>query len=65
VLDTVIRHRLPVHYVANGQRVPEDIHPVNRDYLLHRALSGAKDNPIRALSEQDIPAAMMGAEFAI
>ena len=65
VLDTVIRHRLPVHYVSNGQRVPEDIHPVNREYLLHRALSGAKDNPIRALSEQDIPAAMMGAEFAI
>jgi len=65
VLDAVIRHRLPVHYVANGQRVPEDIHPVNREYLLHRALSAAKDNPIRALSEQDIPAAMMGAEFAI
>ena len=65
VLDTVIRHRLPVHYVANGQRVPEDIHPVNREYLLHRALAAAKDNPIRALSEQDIPAAMMGAEFAL
>ena len=65
VLDAVIRHRLPVHYVANGQRVPEDIHPVNREYLLHRALSAARDNPIRALSEQDIPAAMMGAEFAI
>lgn len=65
VLDAVIRHRLPVHYVANGQRVPEDIHPVNREYLLHRALSAAQDNPIRALSEQDIPAAMMGAEFAI
>ncbi|MEQ1882093.1 MAG: flagellar biosynthesis protein FlhF, partial [Burkholderiales bacterium] len=25
-LDAVIRHRLPVHYVANGQRVPEDLH---------------------------------------
>ena len=64
VLDAVIRHRLPVHYVANGQRVPEDIHPVNREYLLHRALSAAKDNPIRALSEQDTAAAMNGAEFA-
>jgi len=64
-LDAVIRHRLPVHYVANGQRVPEDLHPVNREYLLHRALTAAKDNPIRALSEQDIPAAMMGAEFCI
>lgn len=65
VLDTVIRHRLPVHYVANGQRVPEDIHPVNREYLLHRALAAARDNPVRSLADQDIPAAMMGAEFAI
>lgn len=65
VLDAVIRHRLPVHYVANGQRVPEDLHPANRKYLLHRALSAAKDNSIRTLAEQDIPAAMMGAEFAI
>ena len=64
VLDTVIRHRLPVHYVANGQRVPEDLHPVNRDYLLHGALGAANDNPVRALAEQDIAAAMMGAEFA-
>jgi len=45
--------------------VPEDIHPVNREYLLHRALSAANDNPIRALAEQDIPAAMMGGAFAI
>ncbi len=65
VLDTVIRHRLAVHYVANGQRVPEDIHPVNREYLLHRALAAARENPVRALADQDIPAAMMGAEFAI
>ena len=65
VLDAVIRHRLPVHYVANGQRVPEDIHPVNREYLLHRALSAGKDNSIRALSEQDTAAAMNGAEFAV
>ncbi|MEO8165283.1 MAG: flagellar biosynthesis protein FlhF, partial [Betaproteobacteria bacterium] len=65
VLDTVIRHRLPVHYVSNGQRVPEDIHPANREYLLHRAIGMAKDNPVRALSEQDIPAVLMGAEFAV
>ncbi len=64
VLDTVIRHRLPVHYVANGQRVPEDIHPANREYLLHRAIGMPRDNPVRALAEQDIPAALMGAAFA-
>ena len=41
-LDVVIRHRLPLHYVSNGQRVPEDLHLPNRAYLLHRAF---KDQP--------------------
>jgi len=41
-LDVVIRHRLPLHYVSNGQRVPEDLHLPNRVYLLHRAF---KDLP--------------------
>jgi flagellar biosynthesis protein FlhF len=36
-LDVVIRHRLPLFYVSNGQRVPEDLHLPNRAYLLHRA----------------------------
>jgi flagellar biosynthesis protein FlhF len=38
VLDAVIRHRLVLHYVANGQKVPEDLHTANAAYLLHRAL---------------------------
>ena len=41
-LDVIIRHRLPLHYVSNGQRVPEDLHLPNRIYLLHRAF---KDLP--------------------
>jgi len=36
VLDVVIRRKLPLHYVANGQKVPEDIHAANPRYLLHR-----------------------------
>jgi flagellar biosynthesis protein FlhF len=36
-LDAVIRHGLSLHYVSNGQRVPEDLHLPNRNYLLHRA----------------------------
>ena len=38
VLDAVIRHRLPIHYVANGQRVPEDLYAANADYLVRRSL---------------------------
>ncbi|WP_300317433.1 flagellar biosynthesis protein FlhF [Accumulibacter sp.] len=41
-LDVVIRHRLRLYYVSNGQRVPEDLHLPNRPYLLHRAF---KDLP--------------------
>jgi flagellar biosynthesis protein FlhF len=36
-LDVVIRHRLPIHYVANGQRVPEDLHLPARNVLVDRA----------------------------
>lgn len=41
-LDVVMRHGLRLHYVSNGQRVPEDLHLPNRSYLLHRAF---KDVP--------------------
>jgi flagellar biosynthesis protein FlhF len=37
-LDAVIRHRLPVAGVANGQRVPEDWHHLSQRALVHRAL---------------------------
>jgi flagellar biosynthesis protein FlhF len=37
-LDAMVRHGLLLAYVANGQRVPEDLHLPNRPYLLHRAL---------------------------
>lgn len=41
-LDAIMRHGLRLHYVSNGQRVPEDLHLPNRGYLLHRAF---KDVP--------------------
>lgn len=40
VLDVVLRHRLPVCFVTNGQRVPEDLHLPNPLYLIDRALRG-------------------------
>jgi len=38
VLDVLVRQQLELFYIANGQRVPEDLHLPNRAYLLHRAL---------------------------
>lgn len=37
-LDTVIRHKLPVLGVANGQRVPEDWHRLSAQALVQRAM---------------------------
>ncbi len=36
-LDALARHGLTLHYVANGQRVPEDLHKANTLYLIERA----------------------------
>jgi len=39
-LDALIRHRLKIVGVANGQRVPEDWHRLSAHALVHRALRG-------------------------
>jgi len=39
-LDAVIRHRMKVLGVANGQRVPEDWHRLSANALMHRAMRG-------------------------
>lgn len=64
VLDVAIRHKLTLHYVANGQRVPEDLHEVNLEYLLHRALRLPSKTEPFALQELDLPALMAGAGLA-
>jgi flagellar biosynthesis protein FlhF len=39
VVDAVIRHKLPVMFIANGQHVPEDLTLADVPYLAFRALS--------------------------
>jgi len=39
-IDALIRHKLKVVGVANGQRVPEDWHRLSANALVHRALRG-------------------------
>jgi len=60
VLDVMVRHKLSLHYVANGQRVPEDLHEVNMAYLLHRTFEAVDKPAAFAASELDIPALMAG-----
>lgn len=58
VLDVAVRHRLVLHYMANGQRVPEDLHTVNLDYMLHRALKPAGEKTPFTLDEMEFPMLM-------
>ncbi|MDP2795670.1 MAG: flagellar biosynthesis protein FlhF [Sulfurisoma sp.] len=52
-LDAVVRHGLLLTHVANGQRVPEDLHLPNRSYLLHRAFKlPAVESPHRLREEE-------------
>ncbi|WP_312512302.1 flagellar biosynthesis protein FlhF [Massilia sp.] len=60
VLDVVVRQKLNLHYISNGQRVPEDLHLADRAMLVDRAFrnrSGAKNG----LGDADLPLMMAGA----
>lgn len=61
VLDVVVRHRLMMFFMANGQRVPEDLHPVNIDVLLHRAFKPVEEKSPYMLEELDFPMVMADA----
>ena len=48
VLDVAVRHKLTIHYVTNGQRVPEDLHLARSPYLIDRAFKCAPQTPHQA-----------------
>ncbi|WP_137172916.1 flagellar biosynthesis protein FlhF [Massilia sp. HP4] len=57
VLDIVIRQKLNLHYISNGQRVPEDLHVADRNLLVDRAFR----NRANAMNEADLPLMMAAA----
>ncbi|MDR2614054.1 MAG: flagellar biosynthesis protein FlhF [Candidatus Accumulibacter sp.] len=71
-LDVIIRHHLPLHYISNGQRVPEDLHLPNRVYLLHRAFKDLPESSPHRLNDLEprlmmasaSGAAMLGGHYA-
>ncbi len=64
VLDVAIRHELPLHYITNGQRVPEDLHQANPSYLADRAFRvNQSESPFRQ-EEGDYPILMAAAREA-
>ncbi len=60
-LDVIMRYRLALHFVANGQRVPEDLHAPNRQYLIHRALHSESTDSAYALADEEYPLVLAGA----
>lgn len=58
VLDCLIRHELPLMFLANGQRVPEDLSQANLSYLSHRAIHPRALGHQMALADAQLPALM-------
>jgi flagellar biosynthesis protein FlhF len=54
-MDVIIRNRLALHFVANGQRVPEDLHAPNRQYLIHRALRTTAAGSVFGIDHEECP----------
>lgn len=57
-LDVVVRQKLNLYYVANGQRVPEDLHVANQQYLIDRAFKLKRETAPFQFSEAEIPLVM-------
>lgn len=59
-LDAVIRRKLVLHYVTNGQKVPEDLHEANSRYLLHRIFKPSAENSPFSLQDPEFAMIMAG-----
>ncbi|WP_228880109.1 flagellar biosynthesis protein FlhF [Paraburkholderia saeva] len=56
VLDTVIRYKLPVHYVSTGQKVPENLYVATKKFLIKSAFCIPRDGSPFVPQDDDIPA---------
>ncbi|MGG1945626.1 flagellar biosynthesis protein FlhF [Trinickia sp. NRRL B-1857] len=56
VLDTVIRYKLPVHYVSTGQKVPENLYVAAKKFLIKSAFCIPRDGSPFVPHDDDIPA---------
>lgn len=55
-VDCLIRYELPLLFISNGQRVPEDLNPPNTQYLIHRAMRPRAVSTELGLTSDQIPA---------
>jgi flagellar biosynthesis protein FlhF len=58
VLDIAIRQKLNIYYVASGQRVPEDLHVANKQYLVERAFKLKRETSAYKFENEELPLLM-------
>ncbi|UTH75029.1 flagellar biosynthesis protein FlhF [Chromobacterium sp. IIBBL 290-4] len=54
-LDVIIRNRLKLYYITNGQRVPEDLHSANAAFLVDRAMRAQQIGSPFSLQTEEMP----------
>lgn len=60
-LDIIIRQKLNIYYVASGQRVPEDLHIANKQYLIDRAFKLKRETSAFKFQDDELPILMASA----
>ena len=60
-LSAVITHRLPILYVSDGQRVPEDLHLARAKNLVYRAVTLQRQTGHVAAGDESLESAFRGA----
>ncbi|MDQ2068459.1 flagellar biosynthesis protein FlhF [Natronospira bacteriovora] len=58
-ISVAVRHNLPIGYIADGQRVPEDIQPARSHRLVSRAVQLQRQRP-RRVDESELAARFGG-----
>ncbi|OHX13987.1 flagellar biosynthesis protein FlhF [Chromobacterium sphagni] len=54
-LDVIIRNRLKLYFITNGQRVPEDLHSANAAFLVDRAMRAQQIGSPFSLQADELP----------
>ena len=60
-LSAIITHRLPLLYLSDGQRVPEDLHVARAKNLVYRAVTLQRQTGHVAVNEESLESAFRGA----
>jgi flagellar biosynthesis protein FlhF len=58
VLDVVVREKIKVYYLTNGQRVPDDIHLLNKTSLIQHAFEAKERLYATKFNDDELPFVM-------